>query len=274
MKKLNYHKIVSPGSSIGYGGIFFLCMTALNYALERDIELYIQTYNTSYSLNINNWEVVFEQPFDIKKKDVNSLEKCTDWDLGPPLYSYGGDDRKRFQDINFVTSQRKIIKKYAKPKTEFINKVKEFLNPYKGKKILGIHRRGRDHFTSGHASGQGNKINEKYIKSIVDKYIDNYDYLFVTSDEKETYESLNCLYPGKVIFFDNKEKFKNNDVGIHSLNLSEEEKIEVIKSLMMEVFILSKCDRMLLMNSNVSHMALFFSETKDYEFYDNHVNYR
>jgi len=273
MKKINYHKIVSPGSSIGYGGIFFMCMTAINHALDKDIELYIQTYNTSYSLNINNWEVVFEQPFGIDKETADSLEICTDWDLGQSLYGYGGDERKKFQDIDFVNTQRKIIKKYAKPKRDFINQVDNFLKPYKGKKILGIHRRGRDHFTNGHASGQGNKINREYVKSIVDKYIDNYDYLFVTSDEKETYVSLNDFYPGKVIFFDNKEQFKNTDVGIHSLNISEQEKIEVIKSLMIEVFILSKCDRMLLMNSNVSHMALFFSE-KDFQFYDDHVNYR
>ena len=76
MKKINYHKIVSPGSSIGYGGIFFMCMTAINHALDKDIELYIQTYNTSYSLNINNWEMVtINQLVDITAKVSGKVVK-------------------------------------------------------------------------------------------------------------------------------------------------------------------------------------------------------
>jgi dTDP-D-glucose 4,6-dehydratase len=76
-----------------------------------------------------------------------------------------------------------------------------------------------------------------------------------------------------IIFIDDKNQYGDEYQGLHFLNIDIHHKTEMLYNLIMEMLILSKCDRMLLMNSNISHMSLFFSETDDFEFYDMHVNY-
>jgi len=273
MKKLSFDLRVYPGSLLGFGSTFLTSLSAINHALEKDIELYINILNHTYTSSENNWDIVFEQPFGITAAEADSLEKCTDWDLGESVYSYHGDTRSKFQNNEFVDKQRKIFKDYVKPKKEIQKTVNEFLKPYKDKKILGIHKRGRDHFTSGHASGEGHKVSLNYVRGIIDKYINDYDYIYLTSDESEVYQFLSESYQEKFLFYDDKTEWGDNESGLHALNTSAESKIQMIRDICVEVLILSKCDRMLLMNSNISHMGLFFSNTNDFEFYDTHVNY-
>lgn len=273
-KKISFNLKIDPESLWGFGATFLCSMSAINHALEKDISLHINILNHTYTSTKNNWDIVFEQPFGITDSEANSLEKCTNWDLGESVYSYHADTRNKFQDNEFISNQRKVFKKYVKPKEEIQKIVNEFLDPYKSKKILGIHKRGRDHFTSGHAIGEGSKISLDYVKNIIDEYIDNYDYLYVTSDESKVYQFLSESYPEKFLFYDDKTEWGNNEIGLHALNSSEKQKIQMIKDICIEVLILSKCDKMLLMNSNISHMALFFSNTNNFKFYDNHVRYQ
>lgn len=271
MSEITY-QLKSPD---GFGSNFFTVLTAINHCISQNLDAYINVINTSYtSENENCWEIIFKQPFGLQKDNPQFRKVYEAWDLGQPLFSYDGDTRNKFQDRHFIKTQRDIVKRYIKPHQGLMEKVEEFLASYKDKKILGIHRRGRDHFSSGHASGQNHKMSEDYIKNVIDTYIDDYDYLYLTSDENRVYEFLKNHYPNKFIYFDDKSEFSEDQTGLHFLNLDISKKTQMLQNLMVEVFILSKCDRMLLMNSNVSHMSLFFSEVEDFEFYDMHVNYR
>lgn len=258
----------------GFGSNFFTVLTAINHCINQNLSAYVNVINKSYSSeNENCWEIIFEQPFGLKKDKTKSRQVYEAWGLGQSLFSYDGDTRNKFQNRQFVQTQRNIVKNYIKPHQYLIEKVEEFLAPYKNKKILGVHKRGRDHFSSGHASGQGHKMAEDYIKGVIDQHIDNYDYLYLISDENEVYKFLKNYYSDKFIYFDDKKEFNENQTGLHFLNLDINVKTQMLRNLMVEVFILSKCDRMLLMNSNVSHMSLFFSEVEYFEFYDTHINY-
>lgn len=271
MDKISYH-VNSPD---GFGSNFFRIITAINYCIEKNFIAYIDIVNTSYcSENENCWDLVFKQPFGLHKDDPPIDKQYSGWDLGEYMFSYHGDTRNKFIDKNFISFQRKIVQNYIKPHDYLLDQVLNFLKPYKNKKILGLHRRGRDHFSSnGHASGQKDKITNDYLIKIIDKYIDNYDYLYLISDENSVYEFLSEHYGKKLIFFDDKKIFEDNETGLHFLNLNNNLKKQVLKHLIMEVLILAECDKLLLMNSNVSHMSLLFSKTYDFEFYDNHVNY-
>jgi hypothetical protein len=271
MQKVTYRH----HSPDGFGSNFFMAMTALNHCLDKKLEPYIDIRNPSYlDPNQNCWDLIFQQPFDISKEDSKKYPTYSGWDLGETLFSYHGDTRNKFQDKEFVSLQRKIIGKYVKPLEHIEEKVTNYWEPYKDKKVLGIHRRGRDHFSSGHASGQNHKMSEEYIKAVVDKYIGDYDYLYLTSDENKVYEFFKDTYPEKFIFFDDKKQFGEESQGLHFLNIDIDLKTEMLNNLILELLILSKCDKILLMNSNISHMSLFFSDHYNYEFYDNHVNYR
>lgn len=273
MEKIVFEIEIKPGEPMGYGSNFFAVLTNINHCLNKGLQPYISIKNPNYNGDVNLWDVVFEQPFGITGEEAKSLKKYGWGELGDTLFSYHGDTRLKFQDEKFISAQRKVVKEYIRPLQYLQERVSEFLKPYEGKKILGIHRRGRDHFTTGHARGQGHKLPNSYVKDVIDEHIENYDYLFVTSDEKEVYQNLKEVYPDKIIFFDTKESFGDNNLGLQCLNLSKDEKIDMIHNLMTEVFIMSKCDAILLMNSNVSHMSLLFSETEDYAFYDMHIDY-
>ena len=271
--KIVFEIEIKPGEPMGYGSNFFAVLTNINHCLNKGLQPYISIKNPNYNGDVNLWDVVFEQPFNITSEEAESLKKYGWGELGDTLFSYHGDTRLKFQDEDFISTQRKIISEYVRPLQHLQDRVSEFLKPYENKKILGIHRRGRDHFTTGHARGQGYKLPTSYVKDVIDEHIDSYDYLFVTSDEKEVYTNLKQIYPEKIIFFDTKDQFGDNNLGLQSLNLTKDEKIDMIHNLMTEVFIMSKCDAILLMNSNVSHMSLLFSKTEDYAFYDMHVDY-
>lgn len=271
MNKIIYH-VNSPD---GFGSNFFRILTAINYSLEKNLVPYVDIVNTSYcNIDQNCWNLIFEQPFELNKNDPSICERYSDWDLGEYMFSYHENHRSKFQDKNFISSQRKIVHNYIRPHQYLLDSASNFLNPYAGKKILGVHKRGRDHFSStGHASGQRCKITNEYLKSIIDDCIQKYDYLYLISDENCVYDFLSDNYGKKLIFFDDKKSFQDNEIGLHFLNIDINAKTKMLKNLIIEILIMAKCDKLLLMNSNVSHMSLLFSKTENFEFYDNHVNY-
>ena len=162
---------------------------------------------------------IFEQPFGLKKDECSEFEqicgaelidskdkKIIDGVAFSEVTDHIHNSRESFEHICF---HRNTIEKYCKIKPEILKLVDDFLLPYSGKKILGLHRRGRDHFTIGHGSGQNHLLSNEYLKSIIDQYIDDYDYLYVNSDESSYYKYLKEIYPSKIIFFNDKNEYDN-----------------------------------------------------------------
>jgi hypothetical protein len=177
-----------------------------------------------------------------------------------------------------VKKYKKLCKKYIVFSADVEKQVEKLFHFYKDKKILGIHKRGRDHLTVGHARQQSHKIDDEFMSSLIKKNIDNYDYIYLTSDETHWYNFLKKEYGDNLLFWDDKSQMIDGTVGLHHYSLldgrvTDEDKEKRFKDLITEILILSKCDKMLLMNSNVSHMALFFSDHYNYEFYDCHLMY-
>jgi hypothetical protein len=113
----------------------------------------------------------------------------------------------------------------------------------------------------------------EYLFSIIDNIIDDYDYLYLMSDEYYNYERFFEKYKNKLIFFDNKSKYKDRYNDLNYITETTEEKHNLLENLITEILILSKTNKMFLVNSNVSHMSLLFVNHYNYEFYDNHLIY-
>lgn len=258
----------------GFGSSITTVISNIDYCLENNLIAYINVKNANYSDDKTNvWELIFNQPFNIKESDASNSEKYYNQDLTGNRLNYDSEVRSKFEDEKFVEKYRNIVKNYCTVKTEVLDYVNYFLKTYEGKKILGIHRRGRDHFSTGHASGQYHLIDKNYLKTLIDTYIDQYDYLYLNSDEGKLYNYLKTIYPEKLIYWDDKSNFEDNMVGLHLLNNTMEIKKKMLYDLMIEILILSRCNKQLLMNSNVSHMSLLFSDHTDYLFYDKHIEY-
>lgn len=261
---------------VGFGAHFQIVLCLIDYCLDNNIKCFFDIRNTTYSNeDVNTWEVIFDQPFSKVNPQVvisNQFEELPGfskyWNLG-----YNSKDRKKFSDKNFINKYRKICKEYIHIKPDIIKEANDYFASFSSNKILGIHKRGREHLTTGHAKNQEHLISLDFLFSLIDDQIDSYDYLFLISDEKNTYLKFKEQYGNKLIIFDDKSQYSDNKVDINYLPKSDEEKIISLKNLIIEILLLSKCDKMLLMNSNVSHMALMFSEYLNYEFYDNHLIY-
>ena len=263
---------------VGFGAHFQIVLCLIDYCLSNNIKCEIDIRNLNYSnQNQNTWELIFEQPFSnvipqtIISDQFSELTDFTEfWNLG-----YDSKDRKKYCDFKFIEKYKTICKKYIKINPFILNEVKNFCLKLKNKKILGVHKRGRDHLTIGHASNQSHLLKTENIFLFIDKEIDNYDYIFLTSDEYSVYTDFFKKYQNKLLIYDNKSEYNyDHSIGIHTLRKNDEEKIKSLKNLFIEILILSKCDKMFLMNSNVSHISLFFSEHYNYEFYDKHLTYQ
>ena len=263
---------------VGFGAHFQIVLCLIDYCISNNIKCEIDIRNGNYSnLQQNTWELLFEQPF----SNVNPKTIISDqfselinfeefWNLG-----YDSKDRKKYCDFNFVEKYKTICKKYIKIKSFIFDEVENFFLKFENKKILGVHKRGRDHLTIGHASNQSHLLKTENIFFLIDNEIDNYDYVFLTSDEYSVYTKFSKKYQKKLLIYDDKSKYDYDySTGIHTLQKNDEEKIESLKNLFVEILILSKCNKMFLMNSNVSHISLFFSKHYNYEFYDKHLTYQ
>lgn len=265
--------------SVGFGASFATVLCLIDYCIDHNIKAFFDIKNIGYSdISENTWDLVFEQPFTNKKPNTiissdfpfNELigfgEKY--WKL-----NYPSGERKKFCDIKFILHYQNLCKKYIIPKKDIIDVVEKYLIQYQNKKILGVHKRNKDHLTTGHAKNQEHLLTCDHVFSIIDNIIGDYDYLFLMSDEYYNYEKFLEKYKDKLIFFDDKIKYKNEINALNYVTRDIEEKHNLLKNLMCEILILSKTDKMLLVNSNVSHMSLFFSNHNQYEFYDNHLIY-
>jgi hypothetical protein len=262
--------------NLGFGAYFKLILCLIDYCESNNRKCSIDLRHNGYSdLNTNIWDLVFEQPFG---EISTSLIVSDIWEEIPAYRRFWklettSNTRLNYENINFIKKYKDLCKKYIIFNTDIQNKVNKLFYFYQDKKILGIHKRGRDHLTSGHAENQSDLIDDKFIKELINRYIDEYDYLYLTSDEHYWYNTLNQEYKSKFLFWDDKSELVDNTVGIHHLDINIDQKEKNLKDLITEILILSKCDKLLLMNSNVSHMALFFANHYDYQFYDHHLTY-
>lgn len=261
---------------VGFGAHFKIVLCLIDYCIDNNIKCEIDIRNTTYSnINQNTWELIFDQPFsDVNPKLIvndqfSEVPKYRDyWNLG-----YESHDRQKYDDKTFVSKYRNICKNFIKINQSVLDEVDDYCKKFSNKKVLGIHKRGREHLTTGHAKGQEHLLPLKKVFTLIDDHIENYDYVFLTSDETQTYDQFKLKYGDKLLIFDNKSQYIDSKLDINYLQKTDEEKINSLKNLIIEVLILSRCDKLLLMNSNVSHMALFFSEIDDFQFYDTHLNY-
>jgi hypothetical protein len=277
----------------GFGAYFFVTLATIKYCVDNDIEIYVDIRSDGYaeSLGINCWNKVFHQSFGISQEEAGALETVYNFDLiGHPTGAYGtitpdtgywnlhyvsGDvsNRLYWRDTNFLDGYREIVNNFVVVRDDVRGRADKFLKQYNGKTILGLHKRGRSHFINGHGNGQGIHTNISVVTDLVEKEIDRYDYLYITSDEPSTYQVFKAMYGDKVIYCDDKTQYSQHWDDLNRHELTGTQKEELLYNLMVEILILSQCDRRLLTSSNVSHMSLLFSEKNDFKFYDDAVYY-
>ena len=280
MKEVN---IIRHDCSVGLGSTIMRALHCLYYRDPSKL-YYFDFYNLDYS-DKNVWNTFFNQPFkdqigteEVKANYINDI-----WAMGDFFLCYGRiQDEKygkfQFKDEQRVNSIRSLVSKFVTIKKDIMDPILDFeRNNLQNYKVIGIHKRGTDLFSNGHARGQSQIMNLDYIKRTIDEKLkqESFDKLFLATDEAKCYDELKNYYGSK--FLIKQPTFLSpNNLGVHDLNRNqkEEERIKRGKEMIGDSYLLSRCNFCLNMRgSNVSLFSIFLRNDFNYSFIDDDVNY-
>jgi len=163
-----------------------------------------------------------------------------------------------YEDKEFIKQNRievNEISKLVKPSIEIQKKIDLFLKQnFENKKVLGLHIRGTDyHF---------NNL-DLYLES-VKKIIDEYDIVFIASDNFESINFFSEKFPNICFYETNIRMNKMND-GCLALYNPSNDKLKHGEDVLIEAYLLSNCHHLICINSNVAAAALYINPNMTYD---------
>jgi len=253
-KKIFYIIKRSPGagffSNLNYVLHSLLICKKKNYVPIIDMQNFKTIYNekTKISFSNNCWEYYFKKINRYKLEEVYKSKNV----IIPE------------KEINLEIDISNLIFSNLKIKIKIKNKIirifKKFekKNFFKNDKILGIHLRGTSYKTAaGHAFPPTEKLMSEFIDNLLVKH--NYNKIFLITEEKKYLYFFKKKYPN-LYFYKNTYRSDKNDAFIkyprnrHRYKLGLESIIEAL--------ILSRCDGLAYIKSNLISAAIFFSKKK------------
>lgn len=231
--------IIKLDDTINERGLFSVVLQMISIKMTNpNVPFYIDLSNWRLYQNKPNenvWENYFYQYY----SDFESNQPITNQNT---LVNYVD----RFKALMFIRSQIKELK----IKQPILDKISVY-DSYFDKKVLGVHKRGTD-------SDEHRPIVpiEEYFKQI-DLIIDQYDYLYVCGDEKFAIDAFKDRYRDKIFLYD--DAFRSDSKKpIHKF-FSECEPYKKGEDVLIESILLSKCDYLLLTDSNVAFFSIYYS---------------
>jgi hypothetical protein len=252
--------IVTPG--VRYAGFFSYfnqVLSNLHILTNNDKMLVKFDHNNPYmdvSKNVNMWENYFYQPTEVDCDDFNTYTVLTEtWFNGryeipfPPTSITDND----------IDTCNALIKKYIKIKPHIEAKLSAFYaNHFSGKKVLSVHKRGTDHYKEVKPL----HVNEYF--QCTDNIIDDFDNIFLCTDEQQTVKDFCSRYGDKLITYDSIRAELNNKSGVHYSSGAFNPYL-MGEQVLIETLLMSKTNFLIKTVSNVSNAALFFNKNLQYK---------
>ena len=178
----------------------------------------------------NVWDYYFKQPH------TDSMPTTISSEVGL-LH----DEWSEFRDIYLTPDVYAQLLPHVQQKIDDFYKSK-----FENKRILGIHCRGTDH---------PDKQDMQYYVDKIATYIDDYDYVFIASDEQYRVDCIKQAFGDKVIEYD--VTFRSiSDSPLHYHNSMQCSKYYVGEDVIIEAYLLAKTNMLLCCtNSNVNYFA-------------------
>ena len=208
----------------------------------------------------NAWLYYFEPLSKYKLKDIyNSANvKFSDDKLIKNNFRYN-DNKKRY--IELFNRYKEIIKIKPAIKKQVSNFIKK---NFQNKKVLGVHWRGTDYkYLPNHPLPPTEKQIFRLIDDLLLKY--KFEKIFVITEVQRYLEKLIKKYKNKICFYNS---FRSNDSSDFLKNKRPKHKYKLGLESLIEVLIMSKVKSMVGLMSNVSGAAIYFSNNKDFKFYE------
>ena len=192
----------------------------------------------------NVWDYYFEQPHtNLMPLDILSevgllhdeFSEFRDIYLTPDVY-----EQRRAEYHDIITRNVRLLPHVS-------DKIESFYNErFKDKKILGIHCRGTDH---------PDKKDMQYYINEISKYVDDYDYIFIASDEQYRVDCIKQAFGDKVIEYN--VTFRSiSESPLHYHNSYQCSKYYIGEDVIIEAYLLSKVNMLLCCTgSNVNYFV-------------------
>ena len=236
--------------SCGLFSFYIVCLGCIHkYLLEGyipiiDLKSLPNVMNGFKSLNVNIWDLFFQQPFGYSLEEVlknaKNIKRIRVQDCKPRMNSY-----QPFDEVS-LNYWHNFAEKYSYIKKEIIELAnKKIYKLFKNSKnILGVLARGTD-FISKKLKNHpippniSDVIND--VKLIDKKY--KYDYIFFTTEDENIRNKFIKNFSNKLKQIEPKTKIRYNYSKKEYIGFNKDVKgnIELNKIYLLNVFILSKC---------------------------------
>lgn len=211
-----------------------------------------------FEQNVDNvWDYYFEQPHTKnmpKKEEIlkevgllfDEFSEFRDVFLSPETYKI-----RRAEYADIIKNNLKLLPHVSEKLESFYNK------NFVGKKVLGLHCRGTDH---------PDKLPMEYYVDKIKKYIDNYDILFVTSDEQSRVDYIKSIFGDKVVLY---PTFRSsNEQPLHYHSSHNHNKYFVGEEVIIEAYLLARTNFLLCCSgSNVNFFVRCLNQHLPYEIF-------
>ena len=179
--------------------------------------------------------------------------------LTPYKYYFSAND-----NYNTLLKPSKILHDYNILNNEFFTSIDT--SELNSNKVLGVHRRGTDHYLHGFLLND-----EYYFKEINEEFKkNNYDKILLITDDENSYNNFLSEF-GETLITTNSTKTKSL-TGLHKENLTDGDVLS--KDVLLDSYLLSKTDYKIITRSNVSTFSLLCNLQKDnFRYIDSHITY-
>lgn len=264
-------KDIQTGFFAVYNRVLTLLYFADQYGLKPVIQ-YDQTfpYAEKHSVNgtMNPFEYYFEQPCGISSKDVENC-KCV-------LISCKENSNlanSLNDDINGYSRSEVFLNELAKVSARYIRlnqTVKEIISndikPICQKKTLGVHVRGTDFKKNYNGHPIRVEINEYLSEAIKLFKTENYEQVFLATDDMEAIEQFKKEFGSNLFIFQDVIRSSGEDTVMNSINAREDHHYLLGLEVLRDMYSLANSDGLIAGLSQVSYAARIQKKStgKDY----------
>ena len=247
----------TPGTGLFSNVVFVL--NHLNYAKKLkyipivDMKNYITVYNEINKIKKNNnaWEYYFNQTTEFSLDEVYQSHNVIITDN--TFYHSFTYDMENIELKNIIKLENLVKKNFIK----IANKIKKKTFD---KKVIGVHFRGTSYKQSTGHPMPATKIQMKnLVKKIMER--DKIDKIFLATEEKDYLDFFLREFKGKVIYF--KSAYRSNKNDAFKIYPRAKHRYKLGRESLLEAILLSECDNMIYVNSNITSAAIAFNLNKN-----------
>lgn len=255
--------ILIQNRNCGFFSDFNTIVGSLHHFKTNNINFYCSWNNVHYQeTNYNMFDKYFFIQ-DYSKIDENKTY-CTAVDTGFPYIVDAENRIKINNDRSGFQSLHKTLKHFNYFENVFYKKCK---NEIKIKpRTLGVHVRQTDHWRHGPV------LPCEYYFEKIDEKIQEYDYVFLATDELRIVNEFQKKY-GNKLYLNEKVIRSDNHEPIH-IDKYPQYKEKLAEDVFLDVLTLSLCDEIIITTSNISHYIFIINPDIKYYKIDKHIFYQ